>query len=171
MERAVVTGWRWLKVNVSREIVGGFNVCFFRSIIFILLLSYLSQNIYINIFTKKISAEFFFTPIEGSVEDDCSHKSQDIKLLEDSQILDPFFHLKPLDIQQWRFIPFVFLFAPSFVHSQNRGIPGQRHSYSFVKFRLSYLENCHSSFPWRRGKSSRRSYFAMSLFPPCTESL
>lgn len=49
---------------------------------------------------KKISAEFFFIPIEGSVEDDCSHKSQDIKLLEDSQILDPFFHLKPLDIQQ-----------------------------------------------------------------------
>lgn len=42
-------------------------------------------------FHKKISAEFFFTPIEGSVEDDCSHKSQDIKLLEDSQILDPFF--------------------------------------------------------------------------------
>lgn len=145
-------------------------MCFFRSIIFVLLLSYLSQNIYINIFTKKYQQSSSSFPYKVALRTIVLTNRKTLNFSKTHKSSTLFSISNHLTSNSEDSFPSYFSLHPV-SYSQNRGIPGQRHSYSFVKFRLSYLQNCHSSFPWRRGKSSRRSYFAMSLFPPCTESL
>lgn len=107
------------------------------------------------------------------MEDDCSRKSQDIKLLEESQILDPFFHLKPLDIQQRRFILFAISLRTQFCTLRTVELPAKyvRIVSSSLGYRICRTATLHFRGEGKSRRESRRSYFAMSLFPPCTESL